>query len=94
MNEDEVSIHRLRVFLFVRRSDAWLTNNEIAVGAEVAPRTARQHTRALVDMGVFDQAAVFPGHRYQLAKNPKGRSYIARLERAAEAFGLEGQMKV
>lgn len=52
-------------------------------------RTARQHTRRLVDLGVLDMAEVFPAHRFRLSAkaDKRKRAYLARLERACEVFG-------
>lgn len=44
----------------------------------------------LVDLGLLDQAEVFPAHRYRLSSkaDKRNKSYLQRLERAAEVFGI------
>ena len=90
MERAEISIHQLRIFQFVRDAQRWVTSEEIAHGAQVAPRTARAHARHLVSLGIFDQAEVFPGHRYRLSSQAEKRNkgYILRLEQAAEVFNI------
>ena len=91
METGEVSLHRLKVYRFVRDSSGWLTNHDIAAGAGVSARTARLHTKGLVDLGVFDQAEVFPGHRFRLSAQAEKRNkaYMLRLNEAEEVFGLK-----
>lgn len=92
MEKSEVSIHELRVYRVLQtRPDAWLSNHEIAQLVEgVAHRTVRLHTKRLVDLGIFDVADVFPGHRYRWAQKATNRNkgYVARLEAAGEVFGV------
>lgn len=87
---NEISLHRLKVFLFTKDARSWLTNEAIAKGAGVAPRTARHHTKALVELGLFDQADVFPGHRFRLSDKAevRNKSYFRRLLLSQEVFGL------
>jgi hypothetical protein len=90
METNEVSLHRLKVYLFVKQAREWLTNEDIAKGAGVAPRTARQHTRGLVGLGILDQAEVFPAHRFKISAkaDTRNKAYMLRLERASEVFNL------
>jgi hypothetical protein len=87
----EISLHRLRVFLFLEKAGGWQTNKDVTKGASVAARTARAHTKALVDLGILDQADVFPAHRYRVSEQAKTRNkaYMIRLREAAKVFGLE-----
>ena len=89
---NEISLHRLRVLLYLEKADGWRTNAEIAKSASVAPRTARAraHTKALVDLGILGQAEVFPAHRYRISEHAMTRNkmYMIRLKKAAEVFGL------
>lgn len=87
---NEISIHELRVFLVVQASDKWMTNAEIAEAAKVAQRTARHHSHRLVSLGIFDQAEVFPAHRFRVAEKAGKRNaaYMKRLMGAKETFGV------
>ena len=86
MEHAEISAHMVRVFDFVQTSKRWVSNTEIAAGAKVAPRTARAHTAYFVKMGIFDQAEVFPAHRYRLSPQAMNRhkAYLLRLQQAQE----------
>lgn len=90
MEGNEISVHQLRIYLFVKGSSAWLTSKEVAIGAKVADRTARQHLFRLVGLGIFDQAEVFPGHRYKFSDMASKRNYgyLLRLEQAKEVMSL------
>jgi DNA-binding IclR family transcriptional regulator len=91
MERSEVSRHEVSVYqTLAAAGTGWLTSKEIAERAGVAPRTARAHALKLVQLGVVDQAEVFPGHRYRLAEHAakRNRGYVDRLTRAAEVFGM------
>jgi len=91
METNEISIHQARLFIAARgASEEWLTANQLAEKARVAPRTARQHAKRLVDLGILDMAEVFPGHRYKFNEiaEKRNKAYMLRLERAIEALGL------
>ena len=91
METGEVSIHRLKVYRHLRRDGGWRSNREIAAALpDVAYRTVRAHTKALVDLGMLDQAEVFPSHRYRMSDKAEKRNkgYFMRLEQAATVFGL------
>ena len=66
----------------LRGADEPLTNREIAIQANVALRTARAHTRYLLDLGLLDLFETFPRHLYQLADQAAKRhaAYYQRLE--------------
>jgi hypothetical protein len=89
METNEISEHLFRVYAFVRDQRRWVTAHEITDGANVASRTARAHALRLVKAGIFDQAEVFPGHRYRLAvkADKRNRGFVQRLEQASEVFG-------
>jgi len=91
METNEVSLHRLYVWKYVEKSGCWLTNDEIAKGANVALRTARSHSKALSDLGLFDRAEIFPAHRFKMSDKAAARNqgYLQRLQQAAEVVGLE-----
>ncbi len=84
----EISQHQLRVFQFVKGKSGWVSSREIATGADVAERTARAHALRFVRLGVFDQAEVFPAHRYRLSAlaDKRNKALIQRLDVAASVF--------
>ena len=91
METNEISIHQVRVFIAARSAiGKWLTANQLAKNALVAPRTARHHAKRLLELGVFDMAAVFPGHRYKFNEiaEKRNKAYMIRLEKAIEVFQL------
>jgi DNA-binding transcriptional ArsR family regulator len=92
MEKSEISLHEIRVFKAVKDAGRWITNHEIASAAgKISERTVRAHTLKLVKLGLIDQAEVFPSHRYRLAEKAAKRngSYLIRLTKAAEVFGIE-----
>ena len=88
MEHAEISLHQVRIFAFVHEAGRWVTNAEIAQGAQVAPRTARAYTKRLVELGILDQAEVFPAHRYRYAPQAgnRNKAYLTRLQQAQEVF--------
>lgn len=87
---DTISIHEVSVVRALA-DGAWRTSKEIAQLAEVADRTARHHCLRLSNLGVLDQAQVFPGHRYRLSGEAGQRegAYMKRLKAAAVALNME-----
>jgi predicted ArsR family transcriptional regulator len=90
MGRNEISLHELKVFDFVSKSNAWVAANEIAESTGVAPRTARAHSLKLTKLGLFDVAEVFPAHRYRLSEkaDKRNQGYWLRLEKAREVFAI------
>lgn len=91
METNEVSLHQIKVYMAVKDAgENWLTSAEICAKAGVAPRTARAHALKLVNLGIFDQADVFPAHRYRMAETSVNRNkgYLLRIEKAMSVFGL------
>lgn len=86
-----VSEHMLRVFLFVEKQKGWVTAAEVASGASVESRTARSHCLRLVKLGLFDQAEVFPAHRYRMSSmaTKRNRAMVQRLREAQKVIGGE-----
>lgn len=86
----EVSVHEVRIYAAAKAAAAWLTSKQLASMADVAGRTARAHALKLVRLGLFDQAEIFPGHRYRLSVLAKKRNvaYVRRLELAADILGV------
>lgn len=89
METGEISSHQVRVWKSVRKD--WVTIKDIAAMAGVARRTASMHALRLVNLGLFDQAEVFPGHRYRASElgEKRNKAYLLRLQNAAEALGIE-----
>ncbi len=92
MEHNEVSAHEVKIFLALGAAHPeWLTNKDIASRLQdVAPRTVRAHTLKLVQLGIVDQAEIFPGHRYRLSDKAekRNRAYTNRLLQAADILGL------
>lgn len=90
MASNKISIHRVRVFQFLATAGGWQTNRDIVNGASVAPRTAASLTKNLVELGILEQAAVFPAHRYRVSEHTthRAKAYMDRLVEAAKIFGL------
>jgi len=88
MERNEISLHQVKVYDCVATHKRWITAKEIATLTGIAPRTARQHVKNLVALGIFDQAEVFPQHAYRLSDKAKQRNagYLLRLEKAQEVF--------
>lgn len=89
MEHNEVSVHEVRVYKAL--TNGWQTAKEIGDATKgVASRTVRAHLHRLVALGIADQAEVFPGHRYRRSVKAvqRNRSYVQRLELAAEVFGI------
>jgi DNA-binding IclR family transcriptional regulator len=91
MENNEISEHLVRIFKVVRDRNGWMSARDVAVAANVSGRTARAHCLGLVRLGIFDQAEVFPGHRYRLSTFAEKRNvtYLNRLRHAACALGIE-----
>jgi predicted ArsR family transcriptional regulator len=87
---NEVSVHEARVYLALLAGDRWLTANDVAEQASVAPRTARAHCLKLVRLGLVDQVETFPAHRYRWSEkgSKRNRGYLQRLEQAVSVFGI------
>jgi hypothetical protein len=97
MERNAVSIHEVRVFqCFTAAPSQWFTAAQVAEVAGVAARTARAHALKLVQLGILDQLAVFPAHRYKLAvkADKRNKGYYQRLIQAAEIFSLEGRHRI
>lgn len=90
MEKNEVSLHQLKVYLFVRDAKKWVTNVDITNGVGFSNRTVRMHTKNFVELGIFDHVEVFPGHRFKVADKPevRNKAYFQRLQQAIEVFGL------
>jgi hypothetical protein len=89
METTEVSLHQLRIFEFVRDAGRWVSLKDIVAGTAAARKTADVHCRRFVNLGIFDLAEVWPGHRYRLSELAEKRkaAIIERMRKAREAFG-------
>ena len=91
VERSEISRHEVAVFQALAAvAPKWLPSQTVAERAGVAPRTARAHALRLVRLGVLEQTAVFPGHRYRVADNADDRNpdYMARLRRTADILDV------
>lgn len=70
----EVSRHLAAAWALLRDSGECLTNREIAERTGIAPRTARAHTRYLLQIGMLDLHETFPRHLYVLAAQAQNRN--------------------
>ena len=85
MESTAISTHEVRVYLAIKSAQRWLTNKDIQMlVGDIANRTVRHHTLKLVNLGLIDQAEVFPGHRFRWTEATERRK---RLEDAALVFG-------
>jgi hypothetical protein len=89
---NEVSRHEVEVFrALLANASVWKTNAELATECrDVAPRTVRAMTFKFVQLGLVDQAEVFPAHKFKIAAkaDKRNRGYADRLRHAAEVFGV------
>jgi Fic family protein len=90
MESNEISLHQAKVFRFVKSQPDWVTAKAIALATDISGRTARSHCFKLVKLGIFDQAEVFPAHRYQFSKfaDKRNKAYLQRLEQACAIFSI------
>ena len=88
MENKEVSVHEAKAYNFIKQQTGWVTHGQIAEGAGIAERTARAYTVKWGRLGVIEQAAVFPGHRYKLADKAANNSYVRRLETVCQILGI------
>jgi hypothetical protein len=91
METAEISRHQVAMYLFVKGAKGWVTSRDIEEGAGVCGSSARHFAKKLVDMGIFDVAEVFPGHRYRLSSlaSKRNKSMVVRFETAASVFGMD-----
>jgi Fic family protein len=84
----EVSWHLASVWRLLRDSGEMLTNHEIAQRTGVAERTARAHTRYLLQLGLLDVHETFPRHLYVCSDAAEKRNAAAyqRITRIADVM--------
>lgn len=90
MESAEISLHQLKIFDFVAGATKWVTMKEIVDGTGSKRETVGLHCRRFVKLGLFDQAEVWPGHRFRLSElaEKRNKSMIERLATARSVFGL------
>jgi hypothetical protein len=100
MESIQISAQQARVFSLLKAvalesnspAQCWLTNREIELRLkDVNLRTIRLHTSKLAKLGVFEEAVVFPAHKYRVSDKAQqlNPSYLARLAEAAKLHGVD-----
>jgi predicted transcriptional regulator len=89
MEKAEISIHQWKIYKCLHERNRWMTNKDIAQATDVSLRRVSFHTNNLVQLGILDQAEVYPGHRFKISPKASKRNagYLLRLEQAGEIFG-------
>ena len=89
MEQAEISEHQWKIYDCLIKGQRWMSNREIAEFTGVSLRRVGFHTKNLVQLGILDQAEVYPGHRFKVASKAEKRNfgYIQRLQQAGEIFG-------
>lgn len=82
----EISAHEVRIVAALKASGEWMSSRDVAREAKVAPRTARHHLRRLADIGILEEAEVFPGHRYRFSAKSDRTPHYKRILAAAAAL--------
>jgi len=88
MEKAEISVHQWKIYECLLRSKAWMSNKDIAQQTGVSLRRVSFHTNNLVQLGILDQAEVYPGHRFRFSQqaNKRNTAYLRRLQQAGEIF--------
>jgi len=88
MEKAEISLHQWKIYDCLVKRQAWMTNKEIAEQTGVSLRRTSFHTNNLVQLGILDQAEVYPGHRFKASTKADKRNtgYLRRLQQAGEIF--------
>jgi DNA-binding IclR family transcriptional regulator len=89
----QVSAHEVRIYdALIANKDQWLMGREIAQKSGVVPRTTRAHLVRFVELGIVEQAEVYPGPRYRWSERACRRNaeYISRIEAAKAVLQYKG----
>jgi len=89
MERNEISLHEVKVYRVLKGSpEKWFTNAEIAEAGGLKKRTARTHTLRFANLGIIEQAEVFPSHKFKFSAKAGKRNggFLKRLELADELF--------
>jgi predicted DNA-binding transcriptional regulator len=82
----EMTDERIRIWSFLVLSlgkERWVTHEQIALGAQVAMRTARDNALTLFQHGILDRVERTP-HRYRISPQAKKQGLYQRLQQAKE----------
>lgn len=92
METSEISVHQIAVYDFVKSAGRWVSMKDIISGTGVKRETVGNHCRRFVKLGIFDQAEVWPGHRFRFAELAEKRNpaIIARVFAARNALNMPG----
>lgn len=87
---NEISFHMAKVYVFLKNNSGWHTSRKIAAAANIADRTARAHVLRMVQLGIVDQAEVFPAHHYRMSTlaSKRNKTFVQRIEEAMQIFGF------
>ena len=90
MEKAEISLHQWKIYDCLMKESTWLSNRDIAHQTGVSLRRVSFHTNNLVQLGILDQAEVYPGHRFKIsAKADKRNSgYLRLLQQLRHYHGL------
>jgi hypothetical protein len=90
METNEISLHQVRIFEFVRNADGWVSMKDVVTGTGSKRETVGVHLRRFVKLGLIDQAEVWPGHRFRVSAlaEKRNKAMLERLDRAREIFRL------
>ena len=85
----EISIHLIKVWVFIRDSGDWVSNREIAARTGVKLRTVSNHTKYLVDLGLVSVHEMFPRHLFEVSPVADKRNFgvYNRLNEIADRVG-------
>jgi predicted ArsR family transcriptional regulator len=89
MESNEISLHQVKLFNYLRKATGWCTARQAAETTGIAYRTVRAHLYKFSKAGIIDQAELFPGHRYRISKmaDKRNKALFQRLIQASEIFG-------
>lgn len=91
METSEISLFEIQVYQFLKQNkDTWVSNSDIMKHTHLVPRTVRQKTRKLVDLGLVDEAEVFPGHLFRMS-GMAGKRNLAYLKRLEQTIAIMGE---
>jgi hypothetical protein len=90
METNEISLHQVKIFEFVRKADRWVTMKDVVAATGSRRETVGNHLRRFVSLGLMDQAEVWPGHRFRVSvlAEKRNKAMLERLDRAKEIFGV------
>lgn len=89
MKSKEISQHEIIVWRSL--SQSWKTSKEVARETGVSDRTARNHLRRFVAIGIAEVFVVFRGYRYREPTylTIHAKDYINKLVSASNVLGFD-----